>query len=621
MGFTITQLTQSRVTPIIESEFKTLGGVIKLGKRGMMKRTAIPVILSASLIFSGVGLSGTTVLAGEQDIEAMEEGISKEDAAYLFLQKERSGNIATFSKKSVEQQLETAKSNFQVIDNMEDKETDEEHFRTVEVLNGVPVYGSGQTVAVNNDHQVSTYFGNVSDKLNRSTVSTDPDLSDDNALDIVKEDIESDIGEVEEYDSIDAKLVLYPEDGDYSLTYYVKASTSEPVPGYFHYFVDAMDGHIINDFDALHKPSATVDESRKDSFPTADEGEEDPEAPEMPDPEDPDEFDPADSRGIDIFGNIQEFTSAKSVETGKYYLYNGAKSDGIHTFTANRMPEMAFIILSGLLGITGFEIESNSNFFYDPAAVSAHINAEKVYDYYDNVFDRDSLDDEGMKLISTVHVGSKWNNAAWNGKQMMYGDGDGNLMISTSGSLDVIGHEMTHGVIEHTAGLIYEDESGALNESLADIMGAFIEDKEGEDLWLLGEDIYMPSEPGVGLRDMKNPASMPMPLTETGFYPDHYDDRYLGEEDNGGVHINSSINNKAAHLITAGGTHYDVTVEGIGKNKAEKIFYRTITHYLSASSDFSDMRQAAIDAAQDLYGEDSSEVETVREAYRAVGVE
>src|SRR5699024_7970228 len=113
----------------------------------------------------------------------------------------------------------------------------------------------------------------------------------------------------------------------------------------------------------------------------------------------------------------------------------------------------------------------------------------------------------------------------------------------------------------------------------------------------------------------------PMPLTETGFYPDHYDDRYIGEEDNGGVHINSSINNKAAHLITDGGTHYGVTVEGIGKDKAEKIFYPTINHFLTDPSDFSDMRQAAIQAAEDLYGEKSPEVEAVMAAYDAVGVQ
>lgn len=590
-------------------------------KKGM-KRKAIPVVLSASLVFSGIGLSGTTVLAEEQTDNATTEGISKEDAAFLFLQTERADDTSTFSGKSVEQQIESAESNFQIIDKIEDSETDKVHFRTVEMLDGVPVYGSEQTVAVDEDRQISNYFGDVTPELDQSTVSTDPDLTEDESLGIVKSDIESNIGEVEEYDGIDSKLILYPEDEDYTLAYYVKASTSHPVPGYFHYMVDAGNGQIIHDFDALHKPSAEMDESREDSFPADDEEDPElPEIPEMPDPEDPDKFEPADASGIDVFGNMHDFHSSREIETGKHYLYDGAKADGIHTFTGNRMPELAFLLLSGLIGFTGFEVESDSDFFYDPAAVSAHINAEKVYDYYNDVFDRNSLDDEGMKLISAVHVGAKWNNAGWNGKQMLYGDGDGNLMISTSGSLDVIGHEMTHGVIEHTADLVYEDESGALNESLADIMGAFIEDKEGDDLWLLGEDIYMPSDPDVGLRDMKDPASMPMELTETGFYPDHYDDRYLGDEDNGGVHINSSINNKAAHLITDGGTHYDVTVEGIGKDKAEDIFYRTITHYLSASSDFDDMRQAAIDAAEDLYGGDSAEVETVKAAYSAVGVE
>ncbi|MDY0410185.1 M4 family metallopeptidase [Paracerasibacillus soli] len=428
------------------------------------------------------------------------------------------------------------------------------------------------------------------------------------------------MGKVKEYDGIEAKLILYPEEGKHTLAYLIKASTTYPAPGYYHYFVDAKSGEIMNKYNALHEMTPVIEDSRKGSFPmgaTDNDGEVTPVV-------EPNPSEPVTSRGIDIFGNMLSLNSVLDTETGERFLFDGTRADGVHTFTANRMGETPFILLSALLGFTGFEVTSNSNFFYDPAAVSAHVNAGKVYDYYKRVFERDSLDDNGMKLISTVHVGSQWNNAGWNGKQMIYGDGDGRLMISTSGSVDVIGHEMTHGVIEHTAKLIYENESGALNESIADIMGAFIENKEGDDLWLLGEDIYEPHTPGVGLRDMKDPASVPMYLTETGFYPDHYDDRYLGEEDKGGVHINSSINNKAAYLITEGGTHYGVTVNGVGKTKAEKIFYRALTHYLTASSGFSEMRQAAIQAARDLYpdkdGEPSAEVEAVMAAYDAVGV-
>lgn len=591
------------------------------------------MILTASLAFSGLSLSGTTVFADEQKIRYNEElntpaymvgtwntadGISKEEAALLFLQNEVLHGKQKTMSSNVKMQVQEAKSQFKIIDQLNDSETDIAHFRTVEVYQGVPVYGSEQTVAVGKDNQVTTYFGKVTPDLAEANISTDPALTEAAAVDVVKNNIEADIGEVKSYDGIESELILYPENGNHTLAYFVKASTSKPVPGYFHYFIDATTGDVIKDFDAFHEMTPAVEDSREDSFPKADSEEDSPEVPEL---EEPNSSEPAASRGIDIFGNMLTLNTVLDLETNEHHLFDETRADGIHTFQANRMPEMAFIILSGLLGFTGFEVTTASNFFYDPAAVSAHVNAGKVYDYYEKVFERDSLDDEGMKLISTVHVGAQWNNAGWNGKQMIYGDGDGSLMISTSGGLDVIGHEMTHGVITHTADLIYEDESGALNESLADIMGAFIENKTGEDLWLLGEDIYMPHDPGVGLRDMKDPASIPMYLTETGFYPDHYDDRYLGEEDNGGVHINSSINNKAAHLITEGGTHYGVTVEGIGKSKAEKLFYRTLTHYLTASSSFSDMRQAAIQAAEDLFGEASAEVDTVNAAYDAVGVQ
>src|SRR5699024_2387066 len=129
----------------------------------------------------------------------------------------------------------------------------------------------------------------------------------------------------------------------------------------------------------------------------------------MPDPDNPENSEPVISTGMDMFGKMKEFDAAQHMETEKYFLFNDSKADGIHTFTGNRVHEVVFILFSGLFGFTGYEVESDTNFFYDPAAVSAHVNAEKVYDYYDTVFDRDSLDDEGMRLISTVHVGTKWN--------------------------------------------------------------------------------------------------------------------------------------------------------------------------------------------------------------------
>lgn len=149
---------------------------------------------------------------------------------------------------------------------------------------------------------------------------------------------------------------------------------------------------------------------------------------------------------------------------------------------------------------------------------------------------------------------------------MMYGDGDGTTFIPLSAGLDVIGHELTHAVTEHTANLVYKNESGALNESLSDIMGVMVEKKS----WDLGADIYTPGKPGDALRSLKDPASIPNPLKPGEGYPDHYNKRYTGTADNGGVHINSSINNKAAYLVSEGGEHYGVKVTGVGREATEK---------------------------------------------------
>ncbi len=253
--------------------------------------------------------------------------------------------------------------------------------------------------------------------------------------------------------------------------------------------------------------------------------------------------------GYGVLGGKQSFEIAQDTKTGEFNLFDGKRGQGIHTFDAENMDENWFNLFSQILGYTGEEVKSKSKFFEDKAAVDAHVNAGKVYDYYKKTFNRNSFDDKGAKLISTVHVGESWNNAAWNGVQMMYGDGDGKTFIPLSAGLDVIGHELTHAVTEHTANLVYKNEPGALNESLSDIMGVMVEKKS----WDLGADIYTPGKPGDALRSLKDPASIPNPLKPGEGYPDHYNKRYTGTADNGGVHINSSINNKAAYLVSEGG--------------------------------------------------------------------
>ena len=262
----------------------------------------------------------------------------------------------------------------------------------------------------------------------------------------------------------------------------------------------------------------------------------------------------------------------------------------------------------------------------DSAAQSAHDGAGDVYDYYASKFGRDSLNDNGMTLISSVHVLTNWNNAAWYNNQMIYGDGDGSTFSNLAGGYDVIAHELTHGVTEFESNLAYQKESGALNEGLSDIFGAAAEaDRDGSinsGTWLIGEDVYTPGTNGDALRYMDNP-------TADGYSADYYPERlYSGNcqpsssNDYCGVHGNSGIANLAFQLLVEGGTHprgkTTEVVPGVGMSTAEQVFYRAQTTYLSSNSSFSAARTGCASAASDLFGQ--SVVDAVNSAWCAVGV-
>jgi len=249
----------------------------------------------------------------------------------------------------------------------------------------------------------------------------------------------------------------------------------------------------------------------------------------------------------------------------------------------------------------------------DKAIDSAHNYAIATYNYYSNNHGRDSIDDAGMTLITRVHYGSNYNNAFWDGSRMTYGDGDGVTFIPLSQDADVVAHELTHGVTERTSGLIYQYESGALNEAMSDIFGAMVDRQEGAtgaDIWLLGEDIYTPGTPGDGLRDMACPSC-------AGDY-DYYPTRYIGTSDNGGVHWNSGIANLAFKLLVEGGEHpqgaTSVNVPGIDFEAAADIFYAANVGCLTPSSNFA----AARYCTADVHG--GSNAAAVHLAWDAVGV-
>lgn len=254
----------------------------------------------------------------------------------------------------------------------------------------------------------------------------------------------------------------------------------------------------------------------------------------------------------------------------------------------------------------------------DPAVNEAFLKSGYTYDFYKEVFGRNSLDDRGMSLISSVHLGRRLNNAFWTGEQMAYGDGDGSLFVRFTKSLDVVGHELTHGVITHTSNLEYRDEPGALNEHFADVFGSLVKQwkkhQTAEEAdWLIGNDIMGPDTDAVALRTLtEEPAYEDDPLLGTDPQPKHMDDMYTGSQDNGGVHINSGIPNHVFYRAS-------LEIGGEAWEKAGRIWYRTLLT-LTATSDFGEMVERTLQEAAALFGSRSLEQKAVRNAWKAVGL-
>lgn len=255
----------------------------------------------------------------------------------------------------------------------------------------------------------------------------------------------------------------------------------------------------------------------------------------------------------------------------------------------------------------------------DVAVNEAYDGSGATYDLYLDVFQRNSIDDQGMRLDSTVHYNKKYNNAFWNGTQMVYGDGDGDLFNRFTISIDVIGHELTHGVTQFSANLEYKNQPGALNESMSDVFGSLVKQRSLKQTadkadWLIGEGLLTAKVKGVALRSMKAPGTAyDDPVLGKDPQPAHMDDLYTGTRDNGGVHINSGIPNQAFYLAAT-------KIGGFAWEKAGRIWYTALTTRLKAKSTFKDAATITIAIAGELYGEESKEQIAVRNAWEQVGV-
>jgi bacillolysin/thermolysin len=435
-------------------------------------------------------------------------------------------------------------------------------YKYQQVYQGVPVFGNELIVHTDKNGTTTSINGYYDPEVKTAGLNTKATLSLAQALNKAK--VSEGVANVSKFDIQKGKLHVYEtEKGDYRLVYVITLSTLEgKQPVYADLFVDAHNGAIVHKIDKVNHAAAT-------------------------------------GTGTGVLGDTKTLNTDSY--SGGYYLRDITKpmySTGgkIETYTANYGTALPGTLLTDA-----------DNVWTDRAAVDAHYYAGKTYDYYYNKLGRNSFDNRGATMKSTVHYSRNYNNAFWNGTQMVYGDGDGRQFTSLSGALDVVAHEITHAVTERTAGLVYEYQPGALNESFSDVLGNLVENKN-DPKWLLGEDVTTPGIAGDALRSMSNPNEYDQ--------PDHMNEyRNLPntrEGDWGGVHINSGIPNKAFYNF--------VTTPGITKDNAGKIWYRALTQYLTSYSQFVDARNATIQAATDLFGANSTEATAVANAWTSVGV-
>jgi bacillolysin len=542
-----------------------------------LKKNVIALSLSASLALSG--LVTATAFAATSP-ESQSKKYNKSHGSQEFIAGKLTAPSQKAAKDVVLDYLQSSKQKYKlgtkdsfVVTSQEADKLGGDIVRLQQVYNGVPVWGSTQVARVDEAGVLQVFSGTLSKEVSSKLVKQNQKKSQKQAVDLAEADLG--IKPVYEHEPT-AELVIYPTADQAIYAYHVTLNFLSPEPGNYQFFINAETGEIINKYNALHTAGKT-DPSLTGSNTVG--------------------------SGVGVLGDTKTLNTLLS--SGAYYLQDNTRGSGVFTYDAQNRQRTP--------GTLWKDTDNLLNAQYDGAAVDAHYYAGLTYDYYKNVFGRNSYDNKGAALKSTVHYGRSYNNAFWNGQQMVYGDGDGTTFIPLSGALDVVAHELTHAVTDFSSDLVYQYESGALNEAISDIFGTLAEyhDNNNPD-FEIGEDIYTPAKAGDALRSMSDP-------TKYGD-PDHYSVRYTGTSDNGGVHINSGIINKAAYLLSQGGTHYGVTVPGVGTDKMGAIFYRANTVYFTSSTNFSQARAGLVQSAKDLYGATSAEVNAVNKAFDAIGL-
>jgi thermolysin len=466
------------------------------------------------------------------------------------------------------------------------------HERFDQYYRGVRVFGADVAQQLNGG-QIVSLFGNVYEGID---LDPEPAVDAGRAREIVEALAGVAIGRQPE-------LVVLPIDADrYVLAWRVRAAARRDIR---EYFIDARTGAIVFDYSDLRTQTQS-----------------------------------AVGRGTGVLGDSKKISVTPSA--GQFSTTDRLRPPAINTYDMKGNVGRVEQYLNRTIQLTAADLAADSdNVWTDTAVVDAHVYTGWTYDYYFKRFTRRGLDNRDLPLVNLVHPIARsavftqfedfpeyFTNAFYAGDGIMvYGVGlppgvtlAGQTWDFVSGALDIVGHELTHGVTDYTSALIYQNESGALNEAFSDMMGTsvefFFQQSGSGNLradYLIGEDVIRPG----GIRSMADP----------GAYgdPDHYQRRFIGTADNGGVHINSGIPNHAFYLAIEGGTNRTsgLSVQGVGagnREQIERVFYRAFTQLLPANATFAVARVATILAARDLFGGNSAAERAIAQAWTAVGV-
>ncbi|EJP6471145.1 peptidase M4 family protein [Clostridium botulinum] len=463
------------------------------------------------------------------------------------------------------------------------------HYHTIYEVEGIPIYYGRIVFTTEKDSTISSINGGVDISFENENWKSKIKLSKSDAIAKAKNNIK-----YEELHDSKADLYLYNFEGNPYVVFLVDLVTDT---GNWNVFVNAEDGSIVNKFNN----TPTLTNTRNNKFTSSKKT---------------NTKVNKSNNLIDVQGNTIKGKGKSSLnrivdidltyKDGKYYLKNSNKN--IYVYNINN--KYIGYTKSDLLRASSL-VENNSNEFTDDKhiiAVDTYINLGKTYDYYKDKFNRNSIDNKGMKVEAFIDYNAV-GDAAWSEEfnSMFFGNGDGKDFAHMSKSLDIVGHEFSHGVTHKESNLKYENESGALSESFSDIMGVAIKGKS----FKLGEDSWKPNTEEAAIRDMQDPPKRGQPA--------HMKDYKFMDIlwDNGGVHVNSGIINHAAYLIADG-------IEKLGvensKDIMAKLFYTANCYEWDETTNFSKCRNDLIKVTKDLYGENSKYVQIVENAFDKVGI-